>query len=245
METKVESCQFVAQPFYVDCTGHLTMSVLGNELLNCADTHAERRGFGITFLNDNRYTWVLSRLVVEMKRMPEKHEKFSIATWVENVYRLFTDRNFEVVSESGEVLGYARSIWAMIDMETRKPTDLLKLHEGNITNYVCDKECPIERPGRIKIKTETVEREYRTLYSDIDINGHVNSIKYMEHVLNLFPLELFQTRRLARFEIGYHAESYYGDTLSFYREELGEGIHVVEVRKGDGEVVCRSKVVFE
>lgn len=53
---------------------------------------------------------------------------FSIQTWVENVYRLFTDRNFAILDHEGNAVGYARSVWAMISMETRKPADLLTLH---------------------------------------------------------------------------------------------------------------------
>lgn len=244
-EDKIGETLFEAESFHVDFTGHLTMSVLGNALLNCADAHAEQHGFGITKLHDNRYTWVLSRVVIEMKRMPRQHEKFRIRTWVENVYRLFTDRDFEIVSEEGEVLGYARSIWAMISMETRKPEDLLALHGGQITNYVCSKECPIERPGRIKVQAPTEPLWVcQPRYSDIDINGHVNSVKYMEHTLDLFPLEMFREKQVARFEVAYHAESYYGDTLSFYREEVGEDVYDIEIRKNGGEVVCRSKVKF-
>ena len=59
-------------------------------------------------------------------------------------------------------------------------------------------------------------------YSDIDLNGHVNSIKYIEHILDLFPMEMFREKRIRRFEMAYVAESYYGDTLSFYREQTGE-----------------------
>lgn len=86
--------------------------------------------------------------------------------------------------------------------------------------------------------------EYRTKYSDIDINGHVNSIKYIEHILDLFPIEVFKEKRVKRFEMAYVAESYYGDTLSFYREEVGEGEYDIEVRKNGTEVVVRSKVIL-
>ncbi len=243
-EDKIGSGWFEVEPFHVDVTGHLALGVLGNELLNCADAHAERRGFGMTWLHDNRCTWVLSRLVMEMERMPRQHERFCIRTWVENVYRLFTDRDYEMITAEGEVLGYARSVWAMIDMDTRKPKDLLALHGGQIAGYVCDKACPIERPGRIKVRAEEPVRTYRAQYGDIDVNGHVNSVKYVEHMLDLFPLEWFREKRIRRFEVAYHAESYYGDTLSFYREEAGDGAYGIEVRKEGGEVVCRSKVEF-
>ena len=55
------------QPFHCDFSGKLTMSVLGNHLLNCAGFHAADRGFGIATLNENHYTWVLSRLAVELE----------------------------------------------------------------------------------------------------------------------------------------------------------------------------------
>lgn len=243
-DNKVGTYNFVAEPFHVDFTGHLTMSVLGNHLLNCAGFHAADRGFGIASLNENHYTWVLSRLAVELEEMPYQYEAFSIQTWVENVYRLFTDRNFAILNKDGKEIGYARSVWAMISMETRKPADLLTLHGGSIVDYVCDKECPIDKAGRIKVSENAAPVEYQTKYSDIDINGHVNSIKYIEHILDLFPIEMFKEKRIKRFEMAYVAESYYGDVLSFYKEEIDGNTYDIEVKKNGKEIVCRSKVIF-
>lgn len=243
-ENKIGSYDFVAEPFHVDFTEKLTMGVLGNHLLNCAGIHAAERGFGIAELNENHYTWVLSRLAVEMEEMPRAYEKFSIRTWVENVYRLFTDRNFEIMNAAGKPIGYARSIWAMISMETRKPADLLALHGGGITDYICNKECPIEKAGRVKVNEAEPVARYTAKYGDIDLNGHVNSVKYIEHALNLFPLEMFREKNLRRFEVAYVAESYYGDTLCFYREQVGEGEYDIEIKKNDTEVVVRIKMIF-
>ena len=244
-EAKVGTYPFVAEPFHVDFTGRLTMGVLGNHLLNCAGFHAADRGFGIAELNENQYTWVLSRLAIELDELPRQYEDFSIQTWVENVYRLFTDRNFSILNKEGKPIGYARSVWAMISMQTRRPADLLTLHGGSITDYICDKECPIAKPGRIKVTQEVPVAEYLTKYSDIDINGHVNSIKYIEHILDLFPIETFKEKQIKRFEMAYVAESYYGDTLSFYREEVGKDEYDIEVKKNNQEVVVRSKVIFK
>ncbi len=235
---------FVAEPFHVDFTGHLTMSVLGNHLLNCAGFHSTDRGFGIGYLNEVNYTWVLSRLAVELDEMPYQYEHFSIETWVENVYRLFTDRNFAILNKENKPIGYARSVWAMINLEIRKPADLLTLHGGEILNYVSDKKCPIEKPTRIKIDSSGPEIIYKVKYSDIDINGHVNSIKYIEHVLDLFPIEMYKEKRIKRFEVAYIAESYYSDTLSFYKQKINESEYNIEIKKVDGDVVCRSKVIF-
>lgn len=244
-KNKIGTYNFVAEPFHVDFNGRLTMGVLGNHLLNCAGFHASERGFGIAEVNENHYTWVLSRLAIELEDMPRQYEPFSIDTWVENVYRLFTDRDFALVNKEGQTIGYARSVWAMISMETRKPADLLSLHGGSLTDYVCDRECPIDKPGRIKVSTEEPVWVYQTRYSDIDINGHVNSIKYIEHILDLFPMETFKEKQVKRFEMAYVAESYYGDSLSFYKEEKEDGSIDIEVRKNNQEVVVRSKIIFK
>ena len=244
-ENRIGTYQFVAEPFHVDFNGRLTMGVLGNHLLNCAGFHANDRGFGIATLNEDNYTWVLSRLAIELDEMPYQYENFSVQTWVENVYRLFTDRNFAIIDKDGKKIGYARSVWAMINLNTRKPADLLTLHGGSIVDYVCDEPCPIEKPSRIKVTSDQPIATLTAKYSDIDINGHVNSIRYIEHILDLFPIELYKTKRIRRFEMAYVAESYFGDELSFFFDEVNANEFHVEVKKNGNEVVCRSKVIFE
>lgn len=242
---KVGRYKAIAEPFHVDFNGRLTMGVLGNHLLNCASFHATERGFGMMNLNQNNYTWVLSRLAIEMEEMPYQYEEFTIETWVENVYRLFTDRNYAILNKEGRKIGYARSIWAMIDMNTRKPIDLLTLHGGKITEYICDAPCPIDKPSRIKVGNDECVAKLTAKYSDIDVNGHFNSIRYIEHILDLFPLETYKTKRIKRFEMAYVAESYFGNELSFFMSESCDNEYHLEIKKENNELVCRSKIVFE
>ncbi len=242
---KIGTYPFVAEPFHVDFTGHLTIGVLGNQLLNAAGFHSHDRGFGIDRLNQEQHTWVLSRLALEMKDLPKQYEPYTIETWVENVYRLFTDRNFAVLNKDGKPVAYGRSVWAMINTETRKPVDLMAIHNGDIAGYICDKECPIEKPSRIKVSSQEPVAVLPVKYSDMDINGHVNSIRYIEHILDLFPLDTFKEKRVKRFEMAYVAETMAMDTMAYYIDKVDDNNFDVEVRKNQAEVVCRSKVIFD
>ena len=244
-DNQVGTYKLVASPFHLDVRGKLSMGVLGKHLLNCADAYAAERGFDVVEQGGEHYTWVLSRLAIELEDLPSCHESFSIQTWVENVYRLFADRNFVICDKDEKPIGYVRSVWAMISMETRNPANLLTLFGDRITNSICEKECPIAKPGRIKVSQQEAVSKYVAKYSDLDINGHVNSIKYIEHILDIFPLDTYKKKALKRFEIAYVAESYYDDTLSFYLEENNENEYDVEVRKSSNEVVVRSKVIFK
>jgi len=244
----IDKYPFCVEPFHVDFTGRIFLGVLGNHLLNAAGNHSQKRGWGIGALNKTQHTWVLSRLSIEMSEMPRQYEHCEVRTWVESVMKFFTNRNFSIYNADGKPLGYARSVWAMIDLETRKPCDLLTLYDGDILRYIVPEElniCPIEGHGRFCFREPQLVRTINTYYSDVDINGHINSIKYIEHILDLFPRERFEQRGIRRFEIAYKAESYLGDSLTFYQQVINEDETDIEVRKNDSEVVCQAKICFK
>lgn len=280
----IDSYPFYVEPFHVDFRGNIFLSILGNHMLNAAGNHSQKRGWGIATLNESQHTWVLSRLSIEMNEMPRQYEHCEVRTWMESVKRYFTNRNFSIHRADGTPLGYARSVWAMIDLETRKPCDLLTLFDGDILNYVTPEDhkepysseggwkeavCPIEGHGRFRFRDPEHLRTIDTHYSDVDINGHVNSMKYIEHILDLFPRERFEQQQVRRIEIAYKAESYFGDRLSFYSQPVSNDETDIEVRKqtrseADGttsqeqgetpsspaserneEVVCQAKVCFK
>jgi acyl-ACP thioesterase len=160
--------------------------------------------------------------------------------------RYFTSRNFAVVGTDGHTYGYGRSIWAMIDTETRQPTDIYAIDNGAIDKWIVkDKDCPIDKGGRVKMSDGAeLVRSIDTNYSDVDINGHVNSVKYIEHVLDLWPLDWYQHHQIRRFEIAYVAEAHAGDRLSLYREQTGEQEFCIRIVRSDETECCRCKVSF-
>lgn len=96
---------------------------------------------------------------------------------------------------------------------------------------------------------ETIVCSIAVNYNDIDINGHVNSVKYIEHVLDLWDIAWYREHLLKRFEIAYVAEAHQGDKLSFYREQTDENAYCVRLTKTDPQnlaetEVCRCKLEF-
>ncbi len=250
-KSKIGRYEFLAEPFHCDFSNHLLMGHLGNHLLNAADFHSNGRGFGMLYLNTIHRTWVLSRLAIEMDEMPAAYDRFAVETWVESARRFFTKRDFKVQdTKTGKVFGYGRSIWAMIDTETRQPVNLLEVRDGLLEKYVDDNPCPIDRESRVAMGHDAKRVGSITAsYNDIDINGHVNSVKYIEHVLDLFPLSLYQEKQLKRFEIAYVAEAHYGDELRFYCESDDRLEYRVRItrRSADSEEeteTCRCMLRF-
>ena len=250
--SKIGRYNFLAEPFHCDLNNNLFIGHLGNHLLNAADFHSSDRGYGMAYLNTIHRTWVLSRLVIELNQIPKAYEKFIVETWIDSAMRYFTSRNFKITNNDGRIVGYGKSIWAMIDTETRQPSDILSVREGLINEYV-DKDypCPIVKPSRVKIDDNAeLVRTIETHYNDVDINGHINSIKYIEHVLNLWDLDWYREHQIKRFEIAYTSESHQGDSLSFYRtsstdEENQYNLKITRSKSGQEELeTCRCKILF-
>ena len=134
----------------------------------------------------------------------------------------------------------------MIDTESRQPTDLFLIDNGAINDWIVkDKECPIDKGGRVKM-TDDAEflRTIDTYYNDVDINGHINSVKYIEHVLDLWPIDWYRDHQIHRFEIAYVAEAHGGDRLSFYRQQTADNEYCIRITRSDGTECCRSKITF-
>ena len=228
-------------PSEVDFKGKLTLPNLTNYILNAAGYHACECGFGMSEINQSNRSWVLSRLVIEMMSYPKQYEKIQVQTWVENVMRMFTMRNFAIMDEEGKILGYARTVWAMIDLITRKPSDLT---QTNIPDFICKKECPIEKSGKIPFLEGKPKEKFTIKYSDIDINQHLTSSKYVEHIIDAFNLKMFEKREIHRFEIEFMSEGKFGETISLYKEDNTDNEFFIELKNEAGNTLSKSKMTF-
>ena len=241
MFEKIGTFHFVTESYLLDFRGRVTIPMIGNYMLHAASNHASLRGFGFSDMTEKHTAWVLSRLAIEINRYPEMSEPITLYTWIDEVGRLFTSRCFELVDGNNKSVGYARSIWAAIDMQTRRPTPL---DIEALSVYVSDKVCPIEKPGKIlPVEHDTEGVPYQVKYSDLDINGHFNSIKYMEHLLDLFELDLFREKEVSRFEIAYLSEGRYGMPLTLHKKELDINQYGMAICHEE-KAICRAMATW-
>ncbi len=123
----IGSYKFKIDAYLTDFRGKTTLPMIGNFMLQAATKHAEERGFGYSHMKSINLVWVLSRMAVELFEYPDNDSIITINTWVTDVNRLFTERYFSFENEEGKEIGFAKSLWAAIDWETRKLSNLLEL----------------------------------------------------------------------------------------------------------------------
>lgn len=235
MDTK-RTYNYRIEPRDVDFMRRATLMALVDYLLHTAGEDADRNGFGVRDLNLNNASWVLTRLAVEIDRMPDEYEPVRVTTWVSNITRAMTTRNFDILDERGERIAGAVSNWAMIDLSTRRLLDLHQLAAYDTMTQ--DFPLPAALPRRLATPHPTEQFTHTVAYSDLDFNGHANSVKYLQWVIDTLPLEWLRSRRFARVEINYLQETRHGDVLALLAERSADDC-LYEIRNARDEAACR------
>ncbi|MFG6388160.1 MAG: acyl-[acyl-carrier-protein] thioesterase [Muribaculaceae bacterium] len=193
-----------------DAQGCLPVPLLVERIIEVATGHANTLGIGYDALIRQNIGWVLSRLSVEMVRYPRINENYSIRTWIESINRRFSERNFVILDGNGAVAGYARSVWSAIDFGKRTGADLTAI--GISECPMSEAECPIERTPRIPyIGPEARQSVYTFRFCDLDFNRHVNTVRYLELLLDQWGLAHYDSSEAARVDLLFHHECRYGE----------------------------------
>lgn len=239
-DTKLFTCEFMLTASECNPEQEMPVTLMVNRLIEIATMAANAWGVGYADLIGNNCGWVLTRLAAEMTRYPQVNERYSIDTWIDQYNNHYSQRNMEIRGCDGAVIGYARTIWMVIDFGTRTAVDITRL--SHITKNVLHKVNPIAPQGRVRLKTITSESDYTFKYCDCDVNRHVNTTRYVELLMNQLPLELYDNKQLKRLELTFMHEAHYGDTVSVKVEELAhEELYQMEI---DGHSACHMKALL-
>lgn len=225
------------EPRHVDFTNRVSVSSICDLVLHAAGEDAHKRGFGIDALADNNYGWVLSRMCIELDYLPEEYSEFTLYTWISDYNRLSSTRNFTLCDSAGHEFGRSVSQWCMIDYSTRMPVDMntmAKAHEGNMV----DAPSPCERPRRIGTVSSESVVEHRVVYSDIDFNRHMNTMRYIDIIFDSLPIEVPENLKAFRLDMNFMKEARYNDNLSL-KSEQKEQTHLFAYANEAGEALCR------
>jgi len=193
--------------------GEMPLTLLMTRIIEVATLHANSWGVGYARLIEDNHVWVLSRVTIEMQRYPRVNEDYSLTTWIEDYNRHFSQRNMRVDDASGNAIGYVRTIWMVIDLSSRASVDISQL--GYIRENVSDLPCPIEPMSRLRPIEEGHAVDYTFGYMDCDFNRHVNTVRYLSHLMNLFDMDCYDHYFIHRMEISFIKETHYGEMAQF------------------------------
>lgn len=238
----ISSYPFTVLPESVDFTLRASISSIISYMLNVAGTDAHRKGFGVDVLQGHSFTWVLSRLAVEINTQPRQYDDIEVDTWVNDFNRLSSTRNFRM-RLGDTVIAAGVSQWCMLNMETRQAVDMTLLKDVYERAMVAEPS-PIAAPARLRDITPTASISRPVVYSDIDFNRHVNTLRYIDLIFDTLPIELIENNRGMRLDINFIAEALYGETLTIGSTSEGS-VWQFEISSDGDKKLCRAKIEFK
>ena len=213
----------------VDFKNQLKISSIFNFMQDIASEHAKNLGVGWQELQQEGLFWALSWVKIVFLKYPKFEESFKIKTWPKGKYRLYALRDFLLFDGSNEILCRAATAWLLVNVKSKRVNDLKILPAG--IPYLTNEHALTDLPGKIAIENKK-EIFYRKniVYTDLDMNLHVNNEKYVEFILNCYSQEYHAANNIKSLQISFLSETKYGENLEIYVNNIeSEGCtHFVE-----------------
>jgi acyl-ACP thioesterase len=123
--------------------------------------------------------WVLNKFALVVYEYPLLRENITIKTWSRGLKSFKAFRDFEVYKD-GKMIAHATSFWFCVDTKRKRvikiPDEVQKMYGYHdiTTGVEIDDSEPEELEGSY------IEKQHTIRYSDIDENGHLNNVVYLD-----------------------------------------------------------------
>lgn len=206
---------------YFDVNDRLSYKSILNIFQDVASIHAEEIGVGYKEMLSKNLYWVLSRIKIDILKMPSINQVVTVETWPHEKGRIDFDRDLKILSEDGEVLIIGLSKWCVIDSESRA---LQRSDNVNYKGEYCLDVNYKDKFNKINIpNVDMSERfEYEVMFSDLDHNKHMNNTNYANLVVSAIA-----DKETSHFEINFLNECLLGDKIQVSKTSDGQSEYVI------------------
>jgi|SRR5690554_3649850 len=230
----------ITNSYFIDKSGYLSIPFMFYQMQDIAWEHANLLGFGYNNLKESNQFWVLSRLKVKITRRPKWSEAFNLETWSRGTDGFYGYRDYNFIDDSGNIIIQATSSWLVLDANTRRIVRLSKFKE--FPEY----SESVFNSNASKIKAPQTEESMDFLpvqFSEIDINQHFNSGRYLERIINSYTFDFHQKHELEEFEVNFLKEGLPSDTLAVKKQQIDTTTFLCSVvRESDGVDLIKARL---
>jgi medium-chain acyl-[acyl-carrier-protein] hydrolase len=213
---------FRVRSYEIGPDGRIALPPLCDWLQEAAGNHATALGVATDQLLEGGKAWVLTRLQVEVARYPAWREAVTVQTWPSAEDGLYAQRDFLLTDEAGGPIARATSQWLVIDVARRRPLRL----PSAVTALTRPDRPHALSPSRHALsppETPDAPHPFTVRRSDLDLNQHVNNVRYVEWALEATPPGVIEGSRCVGVDVQFRAESVYGDTIESLAEAEAPG----------------------
>ena len=194
--------------------GYLKYTDLCNLLQLTAAAHSEIGGISFMDMQEFDQAWVLSRMRVEISKLPKSGDIVTVKTWINSLENSRSVRALEMHLNGEKIVG-SETFWAVFNTNKRRP-EALALPYDHFELYP-DKRATKEGFSKISLNHDKeIVFEKTVFLSDLDIVNHVNNVKYLEWCMDLVDENLILNQKLESFEMNFMKELSLKDTVMIH-----------------------------
>lgn len=210
--------------------GFLKYTDLCNILQLTAAAHSETGGISFKDMQEFNQAWVLSRMRVEISKLPKSGDVVTVKTWINSLENSRSVRALEMHVNGEKIIG-SETFWAVFNTERRRP-EALALPFEHFELYP-EKRATVKGFSKIDLNHEKeIVFEKTVFLSDLDIVNHVNNVKYLEWCMDLVDENLILKQKMESFEMNFLKELSLKDKVVIH-ESISENETVFSITKED------------
>ena len=215
-----------------DLGGLWRPSAILTAMQETAGMHSHILGCGRETLVQKGVVWVLTRCEVQMEKEARMGSRLSIETFPMPLRRWFFPRYFVFRDDAGAQVGAAGTLWVLFDLEKR-----CMVAPGDVAGAIPDNSDltpPLGVPGPVPRLTTggTLESARTPVYSELDVNGHVNNARYADWLCDALGLEVMREYRVKTMRLSYAAEIRPGQAMELRLTRDGLAYHLTGSHEG-------------
>lgn len=227
----------------VDMDDCLKPEALLNFLQDVASLNANEKDFGSDFVFSHGLAWFLLKYRIEIYDYDKNIKELEVRTCSRGAAKLFAYRDFEVLQDE-KVIAKAASQWGLVDFNSKKMLQPLEVL-NNIQVY--EKREDDLKYDKIPDVTNPEKRcEFEVKYDDIDVNKHVNNVRYLHWALETLDYDFRKAHEISTIDIYYKKDITYGGKV-VSEMEFGEdkkySVHRIKNADTD-ETLCSIKIGY-
>ncbi len=207
--------RFRVAAYGCDPQQRLRLPDLIRELQEAALQSTLRLGVSVYDLAPLGLGWVLLGQQIVIQRMPLMNESCEVVTCPVGFERVFTFRDFHLLSDSGQPLATATTTWMLMDLSSRKMASLPAFIKGLDAQKPPAQQCLPPAPYKLVLPkaASLTSNSFTVGYHHLDSNGHLSNAFYPQWMLEALPKNFLETRQLCQLSTQFKKEAHYGDQL--------------------------------
>uniref|UniRef100_A0A4P8L9R7 Acyl-[acyl-carrier-protein] hydrolase n=1 Tax=Camellia fraterna TaxID=542725 RepID=A0A4P8L9R7_9ERIC len=214
----VFSQNFSIRSYEVGADRTASIETLMNHLQETALNHVKGAGllgdgFGATpEMCKKNLIWVVTKMHVVVDRYPAWGDVVQVNSWVAASGKNGMRRDWIVHDcKTGDILTRASSVWVMMNKETRRLSKIPDEVRVEIGPYFVDSPPVLDEDSRKLPKLNESTADYictglTPKRSDLDVNLHVNNVKYVGWIVESAPPPILESHELSSLTLEYRRE---------------------------------------